>query len=186
MRSQEKRASTLVIALAAVVVACLAVGAWLVAENRDREDELSEVRGQTQALQAEKDAEVDALRAAGAFLVEATGYSHEEGEHDFAWVDELNNGEVKAGLQPVVADLQKVIRQEKVTAKGEVIESAARVVADDHVEVVAFVDQAIVRADSPEVSIEEMRISMTMKLVGGTWRVDRLDFLNGGLGEATP
>jgi Mce-associated membrane protein len=85
-----------------------------------------------------------------------------------------------------VGDLQRAIREGKVTAQGEVIDSAARVVDPSQVEVVAFVDQAIADETSRDVKIEEQRVSMTMTLVDGQWLVDRLELLSGTNSAVAP
>jgi hypothetical protein len=174
---EKKTRSTLLVALVAVLVACLAVVGWLVKENNDKSDELAQAREQAQLLDAERQASREALKAAGVFVGKVTTYSYKEGEHDFAWVEELSNPEVRERYRPVVADLQKTIVASKTSAEGRVVESAARVIDETQVEVLAFVDQAITDP-SGEVSIEQSSITLTMKLVEGEWRVDELRFLN--------
>lgn len=141
------------------------------------EESLKDALAQVDELTARNDAEKAALEAARKVLVEITSYSWKDGEHDFAWIDQIANAELKDKLAPNVGDLQKAIVDGKVTAKGQVVDAAGRVVDDTQVEVLAFVDQAITDP-SGEVNVEESSINLTMKLVDGEWKVDTLTFLN--------
>lgn len=165
------------VALAGVVVALLAAGGWLLKEGDERADELAEAREQLQVLEAEERAGREALKAAAVFVGKVTTYSYKEGEHDFAWVEELNDPDVRARYEPVVADLQRTIVASRTTAEGRVVDSAPRVIDQSQVEVLAFVDQAITDR-AGEVSVEQSSITVTMKRVDGEWRVEELRFLN--------
>ncbi|WP_435769189.1 hypothetical protein [Nocardioides sp. SYSU DS0651] len=177
MSRDHRPGRNLLVALVAVLVACLGVGAWLVVENREQSEDIAQLRERARLLSAEQEAEQDALAAARAFVAEVTTYSYKRGEHDFDWVDELHDPEVRERYEPVVADLQRAIRRNRTTARGQVVESAARVVDPTQVEVLAFVDQALTDP-SGEVSVEQSSITLTMKLVDGEWRVDEIGFLN--------
>jgi Mce-associated membrane protein len=177
--SEDKKPSTLVIALIAALVASLAVGGWLLVRERGAQDDLSRADARVAALIAEDDAAQAALDAAKKVLVQITTYSWKDGEHDFGWLDQIANAELKAKLAPNVSGLQKAIVGGKVTAKGQVVDAAPRAVSASQVEVLAFVDQAIANATDKGVKIEEQRVSMTMKLVDGAWLVDRLELLSG-------
>lgn len=166
----------LVIALAAALVVALAACAWLLVD-RQGSDDGADARGQVRELQAEKDANKDAITAASAFVAKATSYSHEKGQHDFAWIDELQNADVRERLEKNAEDLKKAIEVSKTSAKGQVVEAAGRVVSAEQVEVLAYYSQAITD-DSGEVSVQDGSILMTMKLVGGAWKVDELQFLS--------
>ncbi|MCY1376666.1 hypothetical protein D9M69_641750 [compost metagenome] len=73
------------------------------------------------------------------------------------------------------------------SAKGQIVDAAARAVGPTQVEVLAFVDQALTDEENKDIKIEEQRVSLTMKLVGGTWLVDQLELKSGNnTGEATP
>lgn len=170
----------LVIALAAALVVALAACAWLLVDNRKKADDIAagaDARGQVRELQAEKAANKDAITAANAFVAKATSYSYEEGKHDFAWIDELQNKEVRERLEKNVAGLKKAIEVSKTSAKGQVVQAAGRVVSPEQVEVLAYYSQAITD-DSDEVSVQDGSILMTMKLVGADWKVDSLEFLS--------
>jgi Mce-associated membrane protein len=192
VNGEAQRGGNVVIALVAALVAALAVGGWLLVDRNDKAEELRDAKAQVRDLRANDDAAAeqqagqDALRAAREVLLEITTYSWKAGEHEFAWVGKLNNEELKRKLAPNVGDLQKAIRQGKVTAQGEVIDAAARVVGTSQVEVVAFVDQAITDEASRDVRIEEQRVSMTMTLVDDAWLVDRLELLSGTNNAITP
>jgi Mce-associated membrane protein len=177
--TRESRSATLVVALVAALVAALAVIGWLVAQERGASDDLADARSRVQTLSARDDAEQAALDAAKEVLAQITTYSWKDGEHDFAWLEKIANAELKDKLAPNVGDLQKAIVDGRVTAQGQVVDAAGRVVDESQVEVVAFVDQAITDDTNADVKIEEQRVSMTMKLVDGSWLVDRLELLSG-------
>ncbi|GAA3651663.1 hypothetical protein GCM10022237_09400 [Nocardioides ginsengisoli] len=177
--SEQKKPGTLVIALIAALVACLAVGGWLLVKERGAQDDLTTARARVEALTAKDDAAQSALDAAKKVLVQITTYSWKDGEHDFGWLDQIANADLKAKLAPNVSGLQKAIVGGKVTAKGQVVDAAPRAVSDSQVEVLAFVDQAITNDTDKDVKIEEQRVSMTMKRVDGAWLVDRLELLSG-------
>ena len=145
----------------------------------DSGDGEAALRDQIRTLQAEKKANEDAVTAAKAFVAKVTTYSYKPGEHDFAWVEELQNEKVRTQFEERVDDLQRAIETSKTSAKGQVVEAMGRVVDETQVEVLAFVDQAITDP-SGEVSVEESSITLTMKLDGksGEWEVDTLTFLN--------
>ena len=163
-----------------LVVVLLAFGLALAGCGSSTEDRaLKDALAKVDKLTARDDAGQAALTAAKAILVEITSYSWKDGEHDFAWLDKIGNDELKQQLDPNVSGLQNAIVGGKVTAKGQVVDAAARVIDTSQVEVLAFVDQAISDESNKDVKIEEQRVSMTMKLVKGTWLVDRLELLSG-------
>lgn len=175
-----KGPGNVVLALVAALVVALAACGFLLKDNLDKRDDIrSAERGQQTLddLTAEKQANQEAIEAASAFVAKVTTYSFEEGEHDFDWVEELQNEEVREQFRERVADLQATIVASKTSAKGQVTQSAGRVVDRSQVEVLAFVDQAITDP-SGEVSVEQSSINLTMKLVDDEWKVDTLTFLN--------
>ncbi|KAB2807455.1 hypothetical protein F9L07_25720 [Pimelobacter simplex] len=186
MSAADKRPGNLVIGLAALLVACLAVGAWLLVQERSAQDDLSRAEAQVQKLTGENEAEQAALAAAKTILAEVTSYSWKDGEHEFAWLDKIANTELKDKLAPNVSGLQKAIVDGKVSAKGQVVDAASRAISTTQVEVLAFVDQALTDETNKDVKIEQQRVSMTMKLVGGDWLVDRLELLSGDNAGADP
>lgn len=186
MSAESRRPGNLVIGLAALLVACLAVGAWLLVQERSAKDDLGRAQAQVQKLTGENEAEQAALGAAKTILAEITSYSWKDGEHEFAWLDKIANTELKDKLAPNVSGLQKAIVDGKVSAKGQVVDAAARAVSGTQVEVLAFVDQALTDETNKDVKIEQQRVSMTMKLVGDTWLVDRLELLSGDNAGADP
>lgn len=186
MSAADKRPGNLVIGLAALLVACLAVGAWLLVQERSAQDDLSRAEARVQKLTGENEAEQAALAAAKTILAEVTSYSWKDGEHEFAWLDKIANTELKDKLAPNVSGLQKAIVDGKVSAKGQVVDAASRAISTTQVEVLAFVDQALTDETNKDVKIEQQRVSMTMKLVGGDWLVDRLELLGGDNAGADP
>lgn len=177
MNGARSAPSNLVLALVAALVVSLGVCGWLVRENNDRDAEARDARERAQTLEAEKQAYQDAVAAASAFVAEVTTYSFEEGEHDFDWVEDLQDEKVREQFRERVADLQRTIVASKTSARGQVTESAARVVDRTQVEVLAVVDQAITDQEQ-NVSVEQSSISLVMTLVGDEWLVDTLTFLS--------
>lgn len=163
------------------LVALVLAGAVLSGCGSDGQqaEDLKEARAKVQELTAEDTAADEALAAAKVLLAEITTYSWKEGDHEFAWLEKIAGTELKEKLAPNVPLLQEQIVKGKVTAKGQVVDSAARVVDPSQVEVLAFVDQAITDETNKDIKIEEQRVSMTMKLVDDEWLVDRLELLSG-------
>lgn len=173
--------------VAGLVVALGLAGALLTGCGGDDQqaDDLKQARAKVQELTAEDTAADEALAAAKTLLLEITTYSWEEGEHEFAWLDKIAGTELREKLAPNVPLLQEQIVKGKVTAKGQVVESAARVVDTSQIEVIAFVDQAITDETNKDIKVEEQRVSMTMKLVDDQWLVERLELLSGTNSELT-
>lgn len=163
------------------LVALVLAGAVLSGCGADDQQakDLKEARAKVQELTAQDTAADEALAAAKTLLAEITTYSWKEGDHEFAWLDKIAGTELKDKLAPNVPLLQEQIVKGKVTAKGQVVDSAARVVDASQVEVLAFVDQAITDETNKDIKIEEQRVSMTMKLVDDQWLVERLELLSG-------
>lgn len=178
------RVTTTVIALAAALLVAVGAVAWLLADRSPDSALSSSAAAELDDLRAEKAASRDGLEAATTFLATATTYSWREGEHDFAWLDQLGNDEVRAGIEESVNGLEESIVDQRLTARGEVVDAAARVVDTSRVEVVAFVDQLLARAGDDQVSVDQMRIVVTMQRRGEEWLVDDLVFQSGGLGES--
>ncbi|WP_370289559.1 hypothetical protein [Nocardioides sp.] len=178
-----REASTTVIALAAALVVALGVIVWLALGQRSEGEDLDAARATAEQFTARDDAGKAALDAARAVLVQITTYSYRDGEHEFAWLDQIADPALRQRLAPNVDQLKKAIVDGQVTAKGQVLDAAARPVSADQVEVLAFVDQAISDGgpaqDLGDVKVEEQRVSMTMKRTGGRWLVERLELLSG-------
>lgn len=145
----------------------------------DSGDDEAALRDQIRTLQAEKQANEDAVTAAKAFVVKVTTYSYKPGEHDFAWVEEFSNEQFRERYRGQVVRLKKAIETSKTSAKGQVVEAMGRVVDETQVEVLVFLDQAITDP-SGEVSVEESTVMLPMRLdeESGTWKPDTLEFLN--------
>lgn len=143
------------------------------------DDQLTKAEHEVAELKADQSAGNAALKEARALLVDMTTYSWKKGKHEFAWVDQLTNTELKDKLAPNLPKFKKLIVREKVRAQGKVLDAAARVVDATQVEIVAFVDQAMTRGGNAQVNIDEQRVSMTLVLKDKVWMVDRLDLHTG-------
>lgn len=183
-RSGGRGPSTTLIALVAALTVAIVAIAWLLADRRHDDDaRAGSASAELTALRAEQSAAREAVAEAKTFLTAATTYSWRDGEHDFAWLDQLSNEEVRTGIEQAVDGLRASVVEQKLTAQGEVIDAAPRVVDSSRVEVLAFVDQLLARADDDQVSIDQMRIVVTMQHTDDGWMVDDLVFQSGGLGE---
>lgn len=172
---RRRSAPAAVIALAAALAICLLAVAWLLLDRAGTTADLERTREEQSATE-------DGLAAARNFLTAATSYSWREGEHEFTWLDQLADDEVRSGIEGSLGDLRASIVDQRLTARGQVVDAAARGVDDAHVEVLAFVDQEISRAGDERTTVDQMRIVVTMRRTGGAWLVDDLVFQSGGLG----
>lgn len=177
--SEQARPGRAVLALAGALVVALGVIAWLVAARGAAVDDRDAARAAASSAADADEAGADALAAAQQVMVDITTYSWRDGEHEFAWLDQIAGDELAERLAPNVPALQEAIVAGKVSAKGQVLDAAARVVDPAQVEVLAFVDQAITDETNTDVRVEEQRVSMTMVLVDGAWLVERLELLSG-------
>lgn len=135
--SQLKRFKALAaILVVALVVALVAVGLLVKGLNdaRGERDDAKDRLGDLDAAEA----------AARELLVDMTTYDYKTVGATYDWLDQLTNSAVKKNFEDRQKDIEKVIRLGKVTAKGEVEESAYRPGADGKtVVVIAFVHQTI-------------------------------------------
>jgi hypothetical protein len=129
--------------------------------------------------QAEDAAGRAALAAARADLTDITTYDYKTIGKDFAWLDDFSDPKTSAPFAKNQKVLAKVVQQSRTVAKGDVTDAMSRVVSPSQVEVLAFVDQ-VLRSDAGKgYKLEQQRVSMTMKLVAGDWKISRLDLLGG-------
>lgn len=165
------------LAVSAALAVALVVIAVLVVKVNDDSPEVGASRSADLAV--EKEAGEAALAAARQVLVDMTTYDYKTIDDDFEWIDQITDPDLHARMTKNVKSLTRIIRSSKATAKGEVVDAAPRVVDAKNVEVLAFVDQLIKDAEHKGYKVEEQRISMTMVLDEGEWRVGRLDLLSG-------
>ena len=135
--------------------------------------------GQAADAKDEKAAGRAALAAARADLVDITTYSYKTIDKDFGWLSDFSDQKTAAPFEKNQKALTKVVKASRTVAKGAVSDAMSRVVSTGQVEILAFVDQ-VLRSDTDKgVNLEQQRVSMTMRLTGGTWKIERLDLLGG-------
>lgn len=154
--SQLKRFQILSAVLAAAVVLALVAMFLLYQAKQDADDKADAAKGRLGDLDA-------AEAAARELLVDMTTYDYQHLGDTFDWLDQITNADLRKSLGSRKDDLEKVIRLGKVTAEGEVQESAYRPGADDKsVVVIAFVHQTI-RDDSHQgAKTEDQWATLTM------------------------
>ena len=170
---------TAFLVLSAALAAALVAIVILVVKVNDVTGDADAATARRAGLAAQSDAAEAALKAARTVLVDMTTYDYKTIDEDFDWIDQITDPNLHERMAKNVKSLSRIIRDSKATAKGEVIDAAPRAVDAKHVEVLAFVDQLIKDAENKGYKVEEQRISMTMVLDDGEWRVGRLDLLSG-------
>ena len=135
-----------------------------------------------QAQTAKKDAAAGqaALDAARADLIDITTYDYKTVDTDKAWLSDFSDPKVAQPFATNQQALTKVIKSSRTVASGTVVDAMSRVVSDTQVEVLAFVDQVLRSNISKGVNLQQQRVTMTMTLVGGAWKISRLDLLGSG------
>ncbi|GAB4003160.1 hypothetical protein [Nocardioides ultimimeridianus] len=135
-----------------------------------------------EAHAAKKDAAAGqaALDAARADLIDITTYDYKTVDQDKGWLADFSDPQVAQPFAKNQQSLAKVIKGSHTVAKGTVVDAMSRVVSDSQVEVLAFVDQVLRSNLDKGVSLQQQRVTMTMSLVGGVWKISRLDLLGSG------
>jgi Mce-associated membrane protein len=132
-----------------------------------------------QARSAKNDAAAGqaALDAARADLIDITTYGYASIDKDFDWLSDFSDPKTAEPFAKSQKSLAKVVKGSKTVAKGSVVDAMSRVVSDNQVEILAFVDQVLRSNIRKGYSLEQQRVSMTMVRVDGTWKISRLDLL---------
>lgn len=168
------RAQRLVVLL--LVGALVAALVALVMLWRDRQDLLDRIeRAEDAAAGSAGPAAEDAARDA---VTRMTTYDFRTVEEDFAWVEDAGTAEFQKTFTGASADAIELIRGLRSSAIGTVIDSAATVVDDRHVEVLLFVDQELKAAGKKRTELEESRVTMQMVREDDRWLVDEVELQN--------
>lgn len=153
-----------VVASALLAVVALGLGAALALTLRDYHRE-RDLRAAGEAAQ----------KAARAAVLAITTYDHSSVEEDFGWVDTVGTEDFGERYAKLTEPTRALIAETKASAKGRVLDSAARVVDSRHVVVLLFVDQEITNEGSSDRSLDQPRVTLTMVKQDGRWLVDDLD-----------
>lgn len=160
-----------VLLLIAVIVLVVLATKWHGDANRwqDKADRAS----------ADSAAGEAALAAARKDLTDITTYDHSTIDKDFGWLEDFSDPKTSAPFAKSQKALAKVVKDTKTVAKGTVTDAMSRVVSPSQVEIMAFVDQVLRSDVGKGYHLEQQRVSLTMKLVAGDWKISRLDLLGG-------
>jgi len=162
------RKAVVVLAAAAVLLLVAVIALSVVAvkwhgEATDAKDETA--AGRAALAQAKED------------IVQLASYSYQDGAADYPdYLGDFTSDKVAQPYVDSAKEFQKVIIGTKTVAKASIIDAAYRVVSKTDVEILAFVDQVMTSNTQKGVSVDQQRIQMTMKLVGGTWKIDDLQY----------
>jgi Mce-associated membrane protein len=115
-----------------------------------------------------------AEKAARSAVAEMTTYDYRTVADDFAWVDDAGTERFQAFFGRVSKSAISFIKSVKASATGEVVDSAAAFVDDEHVRVLLFVDQKITSQGSKGAKLDQPRVTMNMVLQDGHWLVDEM------------
>lgn len=121
-----------------------------------------------------------ALAAARADLADITTYEYKTVDDDFGWLSDFSDPKIAKPFADNQKALARVVKATRTIATGSVVDAMDRVVSDSQVEVLAFVDQVLRSNVHKGVSLQQQRVSMTMVLTGGSWKISRLDLLGSG------
>lgn len=150
-----RRFQLLSIVLAVALVLALAAAAWLYVQKGDADDKADTAEARLGDLQ-------DADLAARDLLVDMTTYDYQHAGDTYDWLDQLASSAVKKRFASREKDIEKVVRLGKVTAKGEVEDSAYRPGPEKgSVVVIAFVHQTITDRTKSQ-KVEDQWATLTM------------------------
>ena len=156
-------AAAALLLVAVIVLSVLAVK-WH-GEANDAKD--ATAAGQAALGQAKKD------------LVTIGSYSYKNGAADYPdFLDQLSSPELSKKYADTAKAFQKAIIGSHTVAKASVVDAAYRVVDTHQVEVLAFVDQVMTsNAEQGRVNVDQQRVRLTMKQLGGQWKIDNFELL---------
>jgi Mce-associated membrane protein len=148
----------LVIATAAVVVAAaLGVIAWN-AQNR----------------QSESIAAVDAARQVATNL---TSIRSDSAEADLQRLLDVSSGDFRAQFEQRRGAFVSIVQQAKVTTDGRAVEAALDARDGDTARVLVAVRSEVQNSATSRPEQRDYRLLMTMKLDGGRWLADKVEFV---------
>ncbi|MDZ5620498.1 hypothetical protein SFC88_06670 [Nocardioides sp. HM23] len=173
-QQREKVLRLVILMLVGALVATLAAVVWLVQGNNSLQDDLDQAEADV-ASYAEGP---DALAAAEKALGEIISYDYRDLDDEFDWTQHFA-GELRTQYEDdLVPTFRKVIRRFRMTAEGEVAESAYDIVDSGTVQVIAFVRQSLSNEDNRKGVLDEQWTSLTMVRDGDTWLIEMITPLN--------
>lgn len=149
--------------LVAVVVLAVLAAKW--------HGEVADAKAETAAGQA-------ALAQAKQDLVTIGSYSYQNGAADYPdFLDQLSSPALSKKYADSAKAFQRAIVGTHTVAKATVVDAAARVVDSHQVEVLAFVDQVMTSNAQKGVNVDQQRVRLTMKELGGEWKIENFELL---------
>lgn len=164
-------------ALAVLVVLAAGVLAWALRDSRDVAG--SDVSSADAADAVVASAAVkDAVRArAGAGAAAAYGYSWRTLAEDKAAAREVMTPAMRRRYDRTMAGLTTSSRRERTVVEAEVVDTALVTASTTYARVLVFVNQRTSGRGLDRPSLDLDRVLVTLRRVGGEWRVDELDAL---------
>lgn len=172
----ERRYQLAILVLVVVVLVGAVLSLWLVAKKNRAEDDLakSEEKVATYAAGPE------ARDAAEAVLREMISYDYRHVDDEYDWLDRIGNDKLRRTFQKRARDLAKVIKLSKVTAKGEIVQSAYNTIDENDATVLAFVRQKLTSPAERRANVAEQwtTLKMTREDAGSPWLVDDINIVD--------
>jgi Mce-associated membrane protein len=119
----------------------------------------------------------EALKAAENYVLKLTNIDADTVDKNFADISDGATGEFHRMQTKSGAKLRQLFIDNKVTARGHVIESAVKSAAKNNVVVVLVVNQSVINKDTRAPVIDRSRIRMTMQKVDGRWLASKVELL---------
>ena len=161
---QARRAPRLsLVVLAAVCIAIAAVDGLLLLKVQDQ--------------RASNDARGDAVTAAKTAVTEILSYDYRTLDRDIATAKADATGPFLAEYSSTASRLLSQAKQLKAVVQASVASTSVVSASENRVVVLAFVDQATVKAGDKQTRIDQNRVRMAMQRVNGRWLVAELDAL---------
>lgn len=96
-------------------------------------------------------------------------------DKNFADILDGSTGDFKDKHTKSREPLRKLLVENGVTARGNVVEAAVKSVTENKVEVLLLVDQAVSNVAFPAPQIDSSRIKMTMEKVDNRWLASKVE-----------
>lgn len=169
----ERRYQLAILVLVALVLVATVLATWLVSKKNSAEDDLEDAQGKLAAYSAGP----EARDAAEADLREMISYDYRHVDDEYTWLDNIGNDKLRSRLQKQTRNLAKVIKLSKVTAEGEIVDSAYNTIDENTATVLAFVRQSLTSPRDKKASIAEQwtTLKMTREDADSPWLIDDID-----------
>lgn len=155
--------------LAVLLIVALAGAGFLGAQWRHAESAASA------AAVVDTAGEEELRQAADAFAVLLTSIDFEHADESLGQILDGSTGEFKDQYADTHEKLSDLLRDNKATADGKVVESAVQSFDGDVGVVLLFVDQTVSNANVPEPRLDRSRMKLTMRKVDGRWLAEKVE-----------